>query len=384
MVDGDDLDIHLQKIHPIYQDLKIAGDNLLESEFLITLVCSLPTSWDTFIGSIKFNEVKSEDDKIKQAAIDSILACLHGEGTCRKSLAPTPSSSAFNSHGSNSMLNEKSNKSDKPDKSKSECNYCHKKGHWIRECQKHKSDEKKKNTNVATQKGDDLKRAFCSSTLQLGNAWIGDSAADHHVIHDHNSFTEYHPLLGQFLMGVGGIKAPIHGSGTVPVTMHSCSSSHSVKLRDCYHIPSTDGNLLSLHCFDKSGGEIQIKSGKVVLVAADGTELCQGKAQGDSLYMMDMRADNVLAAMAGTTRGDSDGHTWEDWHKAMGHISPWTLKLMQDSSMVEGMKVIESLLDFDCEACIQGKQTVQPLPKELTTEYSKLGNSLFPISGDQP
>src|SRR5258708_675022 len=54
-------------------------------------------------------------------------------------------------------------------------------------------------------------------------------------------------------------------------------------------------------------------------------------------YMMDMQADNVLAAMAGTTRGDSDGCTWEDWHKAMGHISPQTLKLMWDSSMVEGM-----------------------------------------------
>src|SRR5258708_31725830 len=88
--------------------------------------------------------------------------------------------------------------------------------------------------------------------------------------------------------------------------------------------------------------------------------------------MMDMPANNVPAAVAGTTGGDSDGHTWEDWHKAMGHISPWTLKLMRDSSMVEGMKVIESPLDFDCEACIQGKQTVQPLLKELTTEYSKI------------
>ena len=134
MVDSDDLGIHLQKICCIYQDLKIARDNLPESEFLITLVCSLPTSWDTFIGSINFNEVESEDDKIKQAAIDSILAHLCGEGTHCKSLAPTPSSSAFNSHGSNSMLNEKSDKSDKPDKSKSECNYCHKKGHWIWEC----------------------------------------------------------------------------------------------------------------------------------------------------------------------------------------------------------------------------------------------------------
>ena len=41
--------------------------------------------------------------------------------------------------------------------------------------------------------------------------------------------------------------------------------------------------------------------------------------------------------------------------------------------MVEGMKVINSLLDFDCDACIQGKQTVQPFPKESTTQYSEIG-----------
>ena len=44
--------------------------------------------------------------------------------------------------------------------------------------------------------------------------------------------------------------------------------------------------------------------------------------QGESLYEMDMSANNVPVAMAGTTGGDADGCTWEDWHRAMGHISP--------------------------------------------------------------
>ena len=77
--------------------------------------------------------------------------------------------------------------------------------------------------------------------------------------------------------------------------------------------------------------------------------------------------------MAGTTRGDSDGRTWEEWHKAMGHISPQTFKSMRDSGTVQGMKVIPSPLDFDCDACIQGKQSAQPLPKESHTEYTEIG-----------
>src|SRR5258705_5146975 len=57
----------------------------------------------------------------------------------------------------------------------------------------------------------------------------------------------------------------------------------------------------------------------------------------------------------------------------MGHISPQTLKSMQDSGTVQGMKVIPSPLDFNCNACIQGKHTVHPLLKESTTQYTDIG-----------
>ena len=263
----------------------------------------------------------------------------------------------------------------KPDKSTTECNYCHKKGHWAQECQKHLSNtERQRNANVATQKGkNDLSSIFSGTKLQFRDAWIANSGADHHIVCDCNSFIEYTSLSGQFLNGVGGIKAPIHGCGTIAIMMKSHTGSHSVELRDCYHIPTTDGNLLSLCRFDRAGGQIQIKSGKIVLVTVDGIELCQGQAQGDSLYMMDMQVNSAPAAMAGTTGGDSDGRTWEEWHKAMGHISPQTLKSMRDSGMVQGMKVIPSPLDFDCDACIQGKQSAQPLPKESHTEYTEIG-----------
>ena len=56
----------------------------------------------------------------------------------------------------------------------------------------------------------------------------------------------------------------------------------------------------------------------------------------------------------------------------MGHISPQTLKSMQDSGTVQGMKVIPSPLDFDCNVCIQGKHTVHLLPKESTTQYTDI------------
>src|SRR5260370_1901091 len=257
MAEGEDLDIHLQKTRHIYQDLWVTGDGLPESEFLMLLFCSLPSSWETFIASIDFTDVDSDDEATKNKAVASILVHLRVKGTHRKSLIPNPTSSsafntqgAFHSQGSNPTLHWK------PDKSNTECKYCHKKGHWLHECRKCISDEKRKNANITSQKGNDLKNAFTSSTTQFRNAWIGNTMADHHIIHDHHSFTEYHTLLGQSIKGVGGIQAPIHGFGTVAITMNLHSSSHSVELRDCYHIPETDGNLLSLCRFDQSRGEI--------------------------------------------------------------------------------------------------------------------------------
>src|SRR5258708_16454029 len=242
------------------------------------------------------------------------------------------------------------------------------------ECQKHLANaEKKKNANITTQKGmSNLKSTFSSTQLQFGNAWIANSGTNHHIVCNHNSPIEYHPLLGQYLTGVGGIKTQIHSCRTIAVTMKSCMESNSVELRECYHIPSTDGNLLSLCHFDQASGNIQIKSGQIVLVTKDGTEFCWGKAHRDLLYMMDMQVTSKPAAMA-RTMGDSGGCTWEEWHKAMGHISPQTLKSMQDSGTIQGMKVIPSPLDFNCNACIQGKHTVHLLLKESTTQYMDIG-----------
>src|SRR5260370_23588394 len=160
---GEDLDIHLQKTRRIYQDLRVTGDGLPESEFLMLLFCSLPPSWETFIASIDFTDVDNDDEKIKNKAVASILVCLQVKGTQQKSLNPTPSSSsAFNSQGAFHSQGSNPSSHWKPDKSNTECKYCHKKGHWLHECWKCISDEKSKNANITSQKGNDLNNAFTS------------------------------------------------------------------------------------------------------------------------------------------------------------------------------------------------------------------------------
>src|SRR5260370_15194834 len=133
---------------------------------------------------------------------------------CWKSQPNSSGPSAFNSQKSTSYSKSR------PNKMTTEYNYCHKKGHWAQECWKHLADKKRKNANTATQKGKgELASIFSSSNSKSGDIWIGDMGAEYHIVCDCNSFTEYNTLSGEHIKGMGGIKAPIHRSGTIAITM---------------------------------------------------------------------------------------------------------------------------------------------------------------------
>jgi hypothetical protein len=115
----------------------------------MALITSLPPSWDNFIASIDFKDLMETDDKKRMAVVNSIISRIKGEANCCKLQNTSVMPTAFNS------MKPRSNTYDsksRPDKSNSECRYCQKKDHWIKECQKKIMDEKKrgveKNANI--------------------------------------------------------------------------------------------------------------------------------------------------------------------------------------------------------------------------------------------
>ena len=128
MLEEDNLDTHTQHICSIYQDLKIAGEGLSEDNFIMALLMSLLPSWDNFISSTDISRIDSMDDQKKR----ELMLSRHTSKLNGCSKKPRNNSSAtlgtFNSSGSPKSNQYKSNKSC-PNKSNSECNYCHKKGH---------------------------------------------------------------------------------------------------------------------------------------------------------------------------------------------------------------------------------------------------------------
>ena len=340
----------------------------------MAVLISLPTSWDSFTSTIELKDLDSTDDKICKSGIDSIQLRIKGEWAHRVSRDGKPSGSAFSFQKSNNPSHFSSNK---PDKVNSECNYCHKKGHWAKECRKRISDERKKNNaNISTQERESNFSFSAYSTPETQNSlWIGDSRADEHVVSEKTAFISYAETPGRFVTGVGGIKVPILGKGSVATVMCSGSSSQNIILYNCLHIPSNQPNLLSLSHLDRAGGSIRIKSGSIQLFDSTGISICDGKADG-RLYKLNMHSTSNLTPSTFSSNNPR-GQTWEEWHKVMGHINVQSLKLMKEKNLVEGMEVIQSPLEFICEACIQGKQVTKPLPKKSQTLYSEIGELIL-------
>jgi hypothetical protein len=105
----------------------------------ITLLCSLPASWDHFVTSISFNTTKSIE-------FDVIVGALLSEETRKKSNSETSISEAMmvrgrpkeRGHGQRDFSRSKS----KGKKSKIKCWFCGKFGHLKKDCWKRQQASK--------------------------------------------------------------------------------------------------------------------------------------------------------------------------------------------------------------------------------------------------
>src|SRR6266481_2957466 len=76
---------------------------------------------------------------------------------------------------------------------------------------------------------------------------------------------------------------------------------------------------------------------------------------------------NKLAEFATAAR------TWDKWHQTLGHISIGAIKTLKNNNLVEGMDIDKSKESTQCVACIQGRQTTKPFPKQAEDDVMQIG-----------
>ena len=147
--------------------------------------------------------------------------------------------------------------------------------------------------------------------------------------------------------------------------------NYQLTLENVLYILNNPQNLILLWHWDKAGGTYTGGQGILWLVTESGDTIAIGMRISNHLYKL----QNFTIIKPGTTplvkpitsslfNTIEPAVTWEVWHKRMGHLSMAGLKTLYNKHLVDGFNVDASSQKFDCEACTQAKQHVEPFPKD--------------------
>jgi hypothetical protein len=199
--------------------------------------------------------------------------------------------------------------------------------------------------------------------------WLADSATTSHVTNMRDAFATFQPLVKP-ISGVGNTKTQAEGRGTVKLTTRVDGKEFQLTLEDVLYIPSNPQNLISLGRWDKSGGHYHGGDGKLVMSRKDGETIAMGTRISNQLYKLE--EVTTEKRLPNSERANADQYTfasvhpaqdWEVWHRRFGHIAMDSIRTLYDKKLVEGLSVNTASPQYDCKACTQAKQHIEPFPK---------------------
>jgi hypothetical protein len=134
MAESEDIEEHIQQMREWFQQINlIAPGSVTEVDWIVTLVASLPDSWDAFTQSISFQFTTSDANALANEISNlrsRILAEAH-----RRSTRDSDSKAFVSMKKSNQDRFGHTDKISRvQDKSTSKCRNCGKIGHWAAEC----------------------------------------------------------------------------------------------------------------------------------------------------------------------------------------------------------------------------------------------------------
>ena len=380
---------HLNEFNSLFSQLTSKGLNLDDEMKTIFLLCSLPSSWDTFCtaisnsapsGTLIFNDVMSAmlTEEIHRQSLDSRS---HGEANVSR--GPDSNRRGRSRDCDGKKTNQSRSKS--RDKKNVECFYCKKKGHIKRDCHKWQKQQKEKSsdtndkgstgTSKSSVKIEELNVVespaigiphdvliFTSDfspdaliTLDecYSQNWIVDSGASFHVTPHKEWFSSYAVTNGSVKLG-DSHQLAICGIGDIKLCMRNGTE---FILKNVRHVPKLTKSLMSVGQLDDLGYNIVFHAGSW-LVKKGNLVILKGQKFGSlySLYVSSVKEHSIYVAELPST---------ELWHSRLGHMSQKGMKILQRSGYIPVLDYSEFSL---CEHCIYGKHTrltSRPLDKEL-------------------
>jgi hypothetical protein len=359
----------------LVSQLVFVNITIAKEDKCITLLCSLPDSWDNLvvaIGSTTQSTLKYED----------VVSSLLSEEMRRKSM---------DSHSTNALFvrgrtqdrnlgkplggrSKSIGRSKSPGKSLRKCWKCGKIGHYKKDCKSKKVDKPKGSDSTSsteaktsTEEGGNVYLASTSTHADC-DVWLIESGVSYHMTPHREWFFEYEKYDGGDVFLGDDSTGKILGRGRVKLLL---KDGRIRTLLGVLHIPKLARSLISVSKMNDA--EVDTVFGKNTCKMVRGAMVLMRGVRFGTLYKLlgSTYTNGCNHSVVPEHRNKEDktnivpGKKTMLWHQRLGHIGEKGLRTLHGKCMVERMS--SCTLDFDfSEHCIYGKQNQVRFPSGAT------------------
>ena len=351
---------HLKQMKELTDQLAAVGAEIAEEDQIVTLLGSLPDSYQTLVTAL---ETRLDDISlgfVQQALVNEEHKRKANDS--EKSIANAAAAThAHSRSGQNKHMEGNTQK-------KFKCYSCGEFGHIKRNCPNRKKPEHKAKT-VESDTSESMPRddsSGCAFAVSRPNdelsskQWIVDSGASRHMTCEKECLLDYHQFRKPQLVRVGdGRTVEALGAGNVQLTMtFKVSDPKCVTMYNVLFVPKLAGNLFSVGAAAEKGNYVQFTAERCYIRGNKGTLHGMGDRKADGLYMLNCTA-NLGHKAAVAANGGSGPSDVDLWHQRLGHLNMTQLKQITGKDMATGITMSPCNTLF-CEGCIEGKMFRKP------------------------
>lgn len=369
MEEDDNVMNFIATITSLTQRLKDMNLEQKEQMIISKILCSLPSKYD-HVRTAWYAVPRSDQN------IDKLTDHLVNEERLLNLRSAEISDNKINKTAFTASKEQRNGKfKGQSGKKGGKCNYCHKPGHWARECFKRQRDQQNKGTNqhnsLSLTMEDDWNRnktehieraqlfvAHSNSTEQkYYNIFYADSGATDHMSFQRQLFKVFKEFSkGDCHVKVGdGRRLCVRGVGDIEVKVPNSRVVHTIK--SVLLVPELDRNLISVCKCAEKGMKIVFEEGAEKVSFMKGDKIIVDGTRNDKLYKLNffpvVNTEHYAA------------NSISVWHERLGHVNYKTLQEMNNKKPILDMHIENIPADVPfCEGCAYGKQHRESFPKQ--------------------
>ena len=337
--EGGSVNEHIKTMSEIFEELAVIGDAISEEDRVVHLLASLPDSYNVLVTAL---EAQSENVPSWSLVTERLL---HQESKLKEKV-----SAQFEDSRRALIVNPRKNP-----RKQFTCHYCHKPGHFKKDCRKYLAAQQKQGANMVTSEKRDcvVDEAFVTvhtfAATSIGS-WVVDSGATCHMCNDENMFVDLVQLDSPQRVTLGdgsSLEGPAEGTVILDTVLPN-GRAKKCRIENVLYVPKLSYSLLSVSKaseagkitrFNRTGCEILNKEKRVVATAT---------RVGNLYYLEYCRKVQNLNV--------TEKSNEMLWHRRYGHIGEQNLRSLANNELVECFKYDPTKNIGFCESCIEGKQ----------------------------